>query len=111
GAGDVELGALDAEHPSGVINQAPRAKLGQGEKPRSADHTSLIALTVATAAGSRHPSHEWQAREVVAGQESLAGEIAERVEVAVLRIAGLEQQLELILRIEIASIRVLAFAR
>src|SRR5690606_5847905 len=35
GAGDVELGALDAEHPSGVINQAPRAKLGQGEKPRS----------------------------------------------------------------------------
>ena len=106
----VELGAHHAVHAALVVNEAARPEFRQRQKARAADHAAFVVLAFGgCAALGGYPGHEWQAREVVARQKALAGQVAVGVEIRVLAVARLEQHRILAGGVAIAALGVLLF--
>ena len=109
GIAHIELGTHHTVHAPLVVDETARPKLRQGQEPGAADHAALVVLAAGgLPATSRDPGHEGQAREVVARQEALAGQVAVGVEIGVLAVARLEEHGVLSCCITVAALGVLA---
>ena len=101
---EVEIDLVDAVARALVVDQGARAELGDGQETRA--RHELVASLALAAAG--HIRRERQAREVVAGQEALRGEVAVGVEVAFVDAFGLGEQADLAFRLRAQPARVVA---
>ena len=105
GAVDVQFGSINPEHATLVINEAARPEFQQGQESRPADHTAFVIMPISLFTLRWNPCHEGKAREIVSGEEALAREIPEGVEVVVLA-AGFQQEGELVFRVLIPAVGV-----
>lgn len=88
-----------------------RGRIRQGQEAWPADHAAFVILAIdGLAATGGNPGHQRQAREVVAGQEALAGQVAIGVEVVVLAVAGLEQHSVLARGVAVTALGILALS-
>ena len=99
GFGDAVLAAL-------MVDEAVGAKLAQGQEPGARQE----ALAPDVAPSGRYVGHERQAREVVARQEALAGQVAVGVEVAVEGAFAGQQQVALLAGFVVALLGFTPFA-
>ena len=88
---EVEVDFVNAVASALVVDEGARAELGDGEEARAGDE---FVAAFALAAGG-HIGGEGQAREVVARQETLSGEVAVGVEIALVNAFGLREQANL----------------
>src|SRR6185312_6742543 len=75
-----------------VIDETTRTELGKRENARSLQERG----TASTIRPTGHISHQWQAREVVAREKALRGEISVGVEIAVAALTVVQQQFDLV---------------
>src|SRR5687768_11931328 len=87
-----------------VIDDAARAEFGEAKETRPGEE----GIFADTFLARWHERHERQTREVIAGQEALAGKIAVGIEVGVGRGRGLQQQVLLRLGFSIAPVSLTA---
>ena len=90
-----QLGCGDAVGAALVVDQAARSKFRQGQEARALQ----VAAARATLTAAGDEGGERQAREVVARQEGLGGEVAVGVEVAGQALGAALQQGELVHRL------------
>ena len=78
-----------------MIDEAAWTKFGNGQEPGTGYVFVISTCTTAT----RHKGRQWQAREVVPRQKTLAGKVTVRVEVGLELGIALQQKFDLCLRL------------